>query len=618
MSETKTTWTLALVDKISSPMSSIARRSEATAMEVNKIGSGFGNIGSSIGSLKVLLAGVGVSFGIFQTYEYLKKSTEEAAKLKTAEDQVKTGLESTGHAAGISFEQIEKVNDAIYHSSNYAKADLMNMQSLLVTFPGITQKTYGQASQAIADMSARTGQDLKSTAIQVGKALQDPILGVTALRRVGVNMNEEQQKVIKNLVDNGKTAEAQQLILNELTNEFGGSAKSAFDATPLSNYHKRMEAVQEAFGNMILKIETKLEPVFDKVSSFILDLVTKIQIHGSEIVDTLKTVGGVLAIVGTGILTYKGIMLGLIAVQKMQALWNGIQLISINVLGDGFLTANVFQKIFAAGQWLVNAALSANPIGIVIGALAFLGTGFYLAWQKLGWFRGGMMAAWETVKGFGNLIKEYVVDRIKGFLSGLGGLAKALGELFSGDFKKAWATAKQAGADLIGVEATKNAINNAKDAGNKIGSAYQEGVRQVADKNKAKQIESQTKSQLNALTGDNSPEAESQRRLLQNKLDAIHGKKNDNDSTLKFANGGISPQLQGNYDLSGSGSGKGSSKSGDSLSGSGVSGVKTINQTINMKNYFTVGSGSDVDSVAEKVIRTINDKLRDETTALAM
>ena len=62
----------------------------------------------------------------------------------------------------------------------------------------------------------------------------------------------------------------------------------------------------------------------------------------------------------------------------------------------------------------------------------------------------------------------------------------------------------------------------------------------------------------------------------------------------------------------------GSGGKGSGLSGSGgVGGVKTINQKIEIKNYFTVGEGSSVEAIAEKVVRVINDRLRDATVALS-
>lgn len=74
----------------------------------------------------------------------------------------------------------------------------------------------------------------------------------------------------------------------------------------------------------------------------------------------------------------------------------------------------------------------------------------------------------------------------------------------------------------------------------------------------------------------------------------------------------VTPNLQPtkNIDFGGSGKGKGG------LSGSGVGGVKTINQKIEIKNYFNVSGGADVQGIAETVVRAINDRLRDATVAL--
>ena len=73
------------------------------------------------------------------------------------------------------------------------------------------------------DMSVALGQDATQSAIQLGKALNDPVKGVTALRRVGVSFTAAQIKQIKTLVATGKTLQAQKLILRELNQEFGGS-----------------------------------------------------------------------------------------------------------------------------------------------------------------------------------------------------------------------------------------------------------------------------------------------------------------------------------------------------------------------------------------------------------
>jgi hypothetical protein len=90
----------------------------------------------------------------------------------------------------------------------------------------------------------RLGTDLKGSAVQLGKALNDPIAGVGALSRVGVTFTETQKDMIKTMVEAGNVAGAQTLILDELGKEFGGSAKALADpvtqlATPGARCRRR-------------------------------------------------------------------------------------------------------------------------------------------------------------------------------------------------------------------------------------------------------------------------------------------------------------------------------------------------------------------------------------------
>ena len=146
--------------------------------------------------------------------------------------------------------------------------------------------------------------------------------------------------------------------------------------------------------------------------------------------------------------------------------------------------------VLTAAQWLLNIAMTANPIGLIIAGLAALVGGIIYAYEKIGWFRGSIMAIWETMKGFGNAIKEYVVDRIKQMLAGITGIGGALMSFFKGDWKKAWETGKEAVANLtgIGVGNGSKFINNMKDAGKNAGIAYNKGVAEAEANKKKKSI----------------------------------------------------------------------------------------------------------------------------------
>jgi hypothetical protein len=159
--------------------------------------------------------------------------------------QTEAVIRSTGGAAMISADEINRMAGAFQDITAFSDESVQAMQNILLTFTNIGMPIFKQTTQAVLDMSAALGTDLQGTAIQVGKALQDPILGITALRRVGVNFAADQVDVIKALVDTGRAAEAQQIILEELNKEFGGSAQAA-----LGTYTGQLEQLKNQLSDI--------------------------------------------------------------------------------------------------------------------------------------------------------------------------------------------------------------------------------------------------------------------------------------------------------------------------------------------------------------------------------
>jgi hypothetical protein len=111
--------------------------------------------------------------------------------------------------------------------TKYGDEATLEMQSLLLTFTQIQGPVFGQATEAIMNVATAMKRDLSSAALQVGKALNDPILGVSALAESGIQFTQSQKSVIKALVDTGDVAGAQKIILGELEVQFGGAARAA-------------------------------------------------------------------------------------------------------------------------------------------------------------------------------------------------------------------------------------------------------------------------------------------------------------------------------------------------------------------------------------------------------
>ena len=93
------------------------------------------------------------------------------------------------------------------------------------------------------------GTSLRSSTIAVGKALNDPVKGITALAPRRRPFTKQQQDQIKALVKSGDTLGAQKIILRELRREFAGSAKAHAD--PLDKLNVSWKNLEETIGGFL-------------------------------------------------------------------------------------------------------------------------------------------------------------------------------------------------------------------------------------------------------------------------------------------------------------------------------------------------------------------------------
>lgn len=238
------------------------------------------------GGLFQRILGVAGGIGVFQLAQQAIGSlinfgrtalTELDAGLK-ADAQVRAAIESTKGAAGRSFEELKTQAEDLAKVTLFGDEQTEAAQALLLTFKNVKTEIFDQAIPLAQDLSTAFGQDLNSSAIQLGKALDDPIRGVTALRRVGVSFTEDQQKLIKSFVETGRTADAQRIILAELESQVGGSARAAAEAGlgPYQVLQNRLGEVKESIGQLIANGLQKLAPFLLRVVTFIEQLTERL------------------------------------------------------------------------------------------------------------------------------------------------------------------------------------------------------------------------------------------------------------------------------------------------------------------------------------------------------
>lgn len=347
-----------------------------------KAGLSFGKVFGAVAAL-----GIGAKVGSF-----LKDSVTEAREAQVVGARTESVIKSMGLASSVTARQIGSMAMSLSKKTAVDDEAIQSGQNLLLTFGNVAKSAgdsngvFAKTSSLMVDMSAAMGQDMKSSAIQLGKALNDPIKGVTALTRVGVSFTEGQKKQIEQLVESGNLMGAQKVILGELSKQFGGAAASL--ATPA-------EKASVAFGNLKEQIGTALLPVIDQVATTfttkivpaISGFVTGMQTGtgaGGAFADVFRTIARNISTIAPVL----GTIVAGLAAYRLASLAAGIAA-TIQAAGTTAATG---------ATWSLNAALRANPIGLVVTALTALGVGLVLAYKKSETFRKIVSAAFSAIR----------------------------------------------------------------------------------------------------------------------------------------------------------------------------------------------------------------------------
>jgi hypothetical protein len=141
-------------------------------------------------------------------------------------------------------------------------------QALLLTFKSVSADAdkvggvFDRATKAAIDLAAAGFGSVTTNAVQLGKALEDPIKGLAALGKSGVTFTAEQKELIKTLVETGRVAEAQEIILKAVETQVGGTAEATANAS---------DRMKVAFSQLQESLGERLLPVFEKFATFFID-----------------------------------------------------------------------------------------------------------------------------------------------------------------------------------------------------------------------------------------------------------------------------------------------------------------------------------------------------------
>ena len=212
-----------------------------------------------------VLAVIGVAVLAKKAVDLGRKFVELSNIQEQAEAKMTAVLKATGNAAGYSADQMKILASAMQGVSTSGDEANLEVISLLATFRNVRGDVFKEAAMSALDMATVMGGDAKGAALQLGKALNDPLKGISALSRAGVTFSDEQKKMIESMVEAGDVAGAQGVILDELKGEFGGAAAAMADTFggQMQQRWNELGDVGEQFGAQIKQSLVIFLPLVD-------------------------------------------------------------------------------------------------------------------------------------------------------------------------------------------------------------------------------------------------------------------------------------------------------------------------------------------------------------------
>lgn len=361
---------------------------------------------------KIATAGAGLSAAISAPLIAVGVAAVKGAQDQAqAMAQVNAALASMGPVAGRTAEQLLAASDALeMNSLNDGDEILKKVTANLLTFGNVAGNQFDRAQKAALDLATRMEGDLQGAALLVGKALNDPVRGMSALSRVGIQLTADQQTLIKSMVATGNTAGAQNIILGELEKQFGGAAAAAANTDP-------WRKAQVAIGQAGDTIGEALLPIIPPVAAGIAAIANAFASLPSGVQTTIVVVAALAAALGP-------VVIGIGAVTT--AAGAALPVLGALAAGAGGLAVAEGAAATAAYGLGVAIGVALPPLLAIAGAVA-LGVAAFNHWDDIKAITARVVT---YIANMVNGVTDWIVVKLGKVLKWVMAPIKAVGDAF--------------------------------------------------------------------------------------------------------------------------------------------------------------------------------------------
>lgn len=210
-----------------------------------------------------MVAGIAGTLGVRAIGQLSQEWVSLLKVQEQAEARVGAVLKATGNSVGYTADELKAYASELQNVTTTGDETILNAMAKLLTFKSVTGDVFKKATEMALDMAATGFTSAEGAAVMLGKALEDPVRGVSAMRRVGVSFSEVQQKQINALVKSNKLFEAQNLILNTVAKQ--GMENVARSLAELDT--GKLDQITNAIGDMKEEMGKGAVPVLVKLAA---------------------------------------------------------------------------------------------------------------------------------------------------------------------------------------------------------------------------------------------------------------------------------------------------------------------------------------------------------------
>jgi hypothetical protein len=216
---------------------------------------------------------------------FMVKAAKGAEEARIANDKLGSVLDTMGF--GEATDRVSKYAESLEKTVAVDADVIKATQTKLATFGELTKSVgeaggaFDRATMAALDMAAAGFGTAEGNAVQLGKALQDPIKGLAALAKSGVTFTDQEKEKIKTLVESGKQLEAQEMILKAIEGQVAGTAEAS--ASSFDKMKFAIAGVSDTFGDMMLPVIDALAPKLAAFSAWAQENPTALKIVAGAI-----------------------------------------------------------------------------------------------------------------------------------------------------------------------------------------------------------------------------------------------------------------------------------------------------------------------------------------------